>query len=129
MMVELFSDTANYMPEQLRLIAVALVEMHPKGEVFLEERFSPVFAAIRQYIELNIKVGKIRDLDPTTVIAALTMATLTRAEFSRLIDKNRPLCNHQEKNRSQARFWLDLLAPGISSQALPPVANGEEHPC
>ena len=31
MMVELFSDTANYMPELLRLIAVALVEMHPKG--------------------------------------------------------------------------------------------------
>lgn len=55
---------------------------------------------------MNIKSGKIRDLDPTTVTVALMMTTLTHMEISQLIDKNKPLLNHEERSRAQAKFWF-----------------------
>lgn len=125
--LELLADTASYRPELLRLIGVAFLEMHPKGQAFIEERLSPALLAISEYLERNIKGGKIRDLDPTTTTAALAMTALTHAEISRLIDKNKPLLNHKEMNRAQARFWLDMLAPRIPVQKSPAAASREEN--
>jgi len=109
--LELFSDTASYRPELLRLIAIAFLEMHPKAETFIQEHISPALSAISHYLEMSIKSGKLRDLDPTILTAALMTTTLTHTEISRLIDKNKPLLNYQERNRAHARFWLDMLAP------------------
>jgi AcrR family transcriptional regulator len=125
--LELLADTVSYRPELPRLIAVAFLEMHPKGEAFIQERLSPALLAISQYLEMNIKGGIIRDLDSTTVTAALMMTTLTHAEVSRLIDKNRPLLNHKERNRAQARFWLDMLAPRMSAHESPVATIREEN--
>jgi AcrR family transcriptional regulator len=125
--LELLADTASYKPELLRLIAVAFLEMHPKGEAFIEERLSPTLVAISRYLEINIKDGKIRGLDSTSVTAALTMTALTHAGISNLIDKNRPLSNHQERNRAQARFWLDMLAPRTQVQGSPIEPIGAEN--
>jgi len=127
-MLELFADTVSYRPELIRLIAVAFLEMHPKGEAFIQERLSPALTAISHYLEMNIKVGKLRNLDPTTMTVALTMTALTHTEISQLIDKNKPLLNHQEKNRAQARFWLDMLAPGMPANVPPAVAIREKNP-
>jgi len=107
----LLTDTVSYRPELLRLIAIAFLEMRPKAEVFIEECLSPALSAISHYLEMSIKDGKLRVLDPITLTAALMMTTLTHAGISRLIDKNRPLLNYQERNRAHARFWLDILAP------------------
>ena len=123
--LELFADTASYRPELLRLTMVAYLEMHPKGEAFIQARLSQAFTAISRYLEMNIKVGKLRDLDPTTVTVALMMTALTHAEIAPLIDKNKPLFNHQEKNRAQARFWLDLLAPIIPADLSPATPIGK----
>jgi hypothetical protein len=60
------------------------------------------------------------------VTLALTMTALTHTEISPLIDKNKPLLNHQEKNRALARFWLELLAPAMAASTSPAVAIGEE---
>ena len=125
--LELFADTVSYRPELLRLIAVAFLEMHPKGGAFIQERLSPALSAISQYLEMNIKGGKLRDLDPTTVTVALMMTTLTHAEISRLFDKNEPLLSRQEKNRARARFWLDMLAPRMPAQESPVAAIREEN--
>ena len=113
--LELFADTASYRPELLRLAAVAFLEMHPKGEAFIQECLSPALLAISKYLDASIKDGKIRDLDSTTVTAALMMTALTHTEIAQLIDKNKPLLNHQERNRAQARFWLEMLAPKMPS--------------
>jgi AcrR family transcriptional regulator len=126
--VELFADTVSYRPELLRLTLVAFLEMHPKGEAFIQEHLSPTLTAISQYLEMNIKDGKIRDLDSTSVTASLTMTALMHAGISQLIDMNKPLLNHQERNRAQARFWLDMLAPGMSARESPVAAIGEENP-
>jgi AcrR family transcriptional regulator len=126
--LELFDDTVSYRPELLRLTLVAFLEMHPKGEAFIRERLSPALTAISQYLETNIKGGKIRDLDPTTMTVALTMTTLTHAEVSPLIDKDKPLLNHQEKNRAHARFWMNMLAPVPPAYPSPVPPVREENP-
>jgi AcrR family transcriptional regulator len=65
--LELLADTASYRPELLRLTLVAFLEMHPKGEAFIEGHFAPALTAIRQYLERSIKRGDLRDFDPTMV--------------------------------------------------------------
>jgi AcrR family transcriptional regulator len=124
--LELLSDTASYRPELLRLIAVAFLEMRPKAETFIEERLSPALSAISHYLEMNIKGGKLRDLDPATLTTALMMTTLTHAEISRLIDKDKPLLNYQERNRAHTRFWLDMLAPTLPAYPPPVTPIREE---
>ena len=70
--VEYLSDILNYSPELLRLIAVALVEMQWKADIFCDECLTPAFSAISKYLAINVKNGRIRNLDPTMVTAALT---------------------------------------------------------
>ncbi len=111
--LELISDTASYRPELLRLIAIAFLEKHPKAETFVQEHLSPALSAISHCLEVSIKNGKLRDLDSTLLTVALMMTTLTYAEVSRLIDKNKPLLNYQERNRAHARFWLDIGFSGF----------------
>lgn len=125
--LELFADTASYRPELLRLIAVAFLEMHPKGEAFIRERLSPALLAISHYLEMSIKGGKIQDLDPTTLTVALMMTPLMHAQVSQLIDKNTPLLNLHEKKRLQTRFWLNMLAPRMSSHESALAAINEEN--
>jgi len=125
--LELLSDTVSYKPELIRLIAVAFIELRPKAEVFNQEHLSPALSAISHYLEMNIKSGKIRDLDPIMLTAALMMTTLMHATISRLIDHNKPLLNYQEVNRAHAKFWLDLLAPRVSAYPLPITEITVEH--
>lgn len=115
--LEVFADTASYRPELLRLTLVAFIELHPKGKMFLQEALSPALTIISQYLEMNIKDGRIRELDPATLTLALTMTALTHAEILPLIEKNKPLSNHQEKSRSQAKLWLDMLVLQRPNQA------------
>lgn len=116
--LELLTNTASYRPELLRLIAIAFLEMHPKAETFIRDHFSPAISAISRYLEINIKGGRLRSLDSTTLTVALTMTTLTYAGISRLIDKNRPILNAHEVNRAHTRFWLDVLAPTRPADSL-----------
>ena len=86
--LELLTDTESYMPELLRLLAVAFLELHPKAKAFSQELLSPALAAISNYLEMNIKSGKLRPLDPTMLTAALMATTLMYREISRLIERN-----------------------------------------
>jgi len=125
--LELFADTVNYRPELIGLAAVAFLEMHPKGEAFIEERLSPALTAISQYLERCIKEGKIRTLDPATMTAALTMTALTYEGISRLIDKQKPLINRMVRNRVHAQFWLDMLAPERVSPQISDASTGKQN--
>lgn len=126
--LELLADTVSYRPELLRLMAVAFIEMHPKGEAFLQERLSSVLRAICKYLEMSVKRGELRNLDPTTVTVALMMTALTHTEIAHLIDKDKPLLNQQEKSRAQAKFWLDMLTPRMPSNEPKIAAIREESP-
>jgi len=68
--IEFLSDILNYSPELLRLIAVALVEMQWKADIFCDECLTPAFSAINKYLAMNVRNGRVRNLDPTMVTAA-----------------------------------------------------------
>ena len=84
--IEFLSDILNYSPELLRLIAVALVEMQWKADIFCGECLTPAFSAISKYLAMNVRNGRVRNLDPTMVTAALTTMVLVHPWLCRLID-------------------------------------------
>jgi AcrR family transcriptional regulator len=127
--IEMLADTANYRPELLRLIAVAFVELHAKVNEFCQEQLSPVFSAINHYLEINIRSGKIRNLDSTILTSALIMTVLTHPEIYNLIDGNKPVYpNSLEAHRAYARFWLDLIVPRTSVYPSPNAQVRGEYP-
>lgn len=112
--VEMVTNTVNYRPELLRLIAVAFLELHLEAETFGQEHLSPVFSATIKYIEKNIKSGRLRNLDPMLMTAALMITSLVHPGISRMINRERPVfVTNQEASRAYARFWLELLSPEI----------------
>jgi AcrR family transcriptional regulator len=115
--VEMLADTANYRPDLLRLIAVAFIELHARADDFCQEYLSPVFSAINRYLEMNISNGRIRDLDPTILTAALMMTVLTHPGIYDLIDGKKPVySNSQEAHRAYSKFWLNLIVPRMPAQ-------------
>ncbi len=118
--LDLLADTASYKPELLRLIAVAFLELHWKAEVFGNEYLSPVLSQFYQYLDRNIREGKLRGLNPTILTAALIMTTLMHPGISKLIGGDNPSFRRTpEAGRAYARFWLDLLSPGLSAYPVP----------
>jgi len=108
--IEMLANMVSYSPELLGLIAVAFVELHPKTDKFRQEQLSPFFSAIHRYFEMNIKSGRIRDLDSTMLTSALIMTGLAHPRIYNLIDGKKPVYpNNVEANRACARFWLDLI--------------------
>jgi AcrR family transcriptional regulator len=110
--LEMLADLVSYRPELLRLISVAFVELEWKAEAFCQENLAPDLSAINHYFRMNMKSGRIRDLDPTMLTAALMTTALTHPGISKLIEGNHPAySNSLEAGRAHARFWLELLAP------------------
>ena len=111
-MIEILADTVNYRPELLRLIAIAFIELRTKADEFCQEQLSPVLSTINHYWEMNVRSGKIRDLDPTILTSALIMTVLTHPGIYNFIDGDKPAySNSLEAHRAYAKFWLDLIVP------------------
>ena len=127
--IEMLADTVNYRPELLRLIAIAFVELHTKAEEFCLEKLTPAFSAINHYLEMNIRSGKIRDLDPTMLTSALIMTALTHPGIYNLLGGKSPsYSNSLEAHREYARFWLELTVPRMPAYPSPFAQITEEHP-
>lgn len=110
--VEFLSDVLNYSPELLRLVAVALLEMQWKADVFCDECLSPTFAPIGKYLTLCVQKGRIRNLDPTMIAASLTTMVLVHPWLSRLIDGGKAsYANSRDVGAAYSRFWLEILSP------------------
>jgi len=88
--IEMMADLVSYRPELLRLIAVAFVELEWKAEAFCEEHLAPELSAINHYFKMSIKSGRIRDLDPTMLTAALMTTALVHPGISKLIEGQNP---------------------------------------
>jgi len=126
--VEMLADTVNFRPELLRLIGVAFIELHAKAGEFCLENLSPVFSAINGYLEMNIKIGRIRDLDPTILTSALIMTVLTHPGIYKLIDGKKPVySSSQEAHRAYSRFWLNLIVPRMPAHSAPIALTEGEH--
>ena len=114
--VEMLADTVNYRPELIRLISIAFIELHSKVGEFCVENLAPVFSAINRYLEKSIRDGKIRELDPTILTAALMMTVLTHPGIYNLIEGEKPFyASGQEAHRAYSKFWLNLIVPQIAA--------------
>ncbi len=110
--VEVLSDTVNFRPELLRLIAVAFLELHWKAEAFCRENLTPLLSTVHRYLTINMKSGRIRDLEPTMLTAAFTMSVLMYPGLSRLTGGDEvSYSDSREAGRAYGRFWLEVLAP------------------
>jgi hypothetical protein len=122
--IEFLSDILNYSPELLRLIAVALLEMQWKADIFCDECLSPAFSAIGNYLAMNVQKGRIRNLDPTMVTAAMTTMVLVHPWLSRLIgDGKLSYSDNRDAGRAYSRFWLEVLSPRVPV-SLQPISQG-----
>jgi AcrR family transcriptional regulator len=116
-LLDLLSDTLTYKPELLRMIAIAFLELHWRSEVFGNEFLAPVFAQISRYLDLNIKDGRLRGLDPTILTSALLMTSLLHPGIARLIGgSGAGVSGHPEAANSYSAFWLDLLVPRLAAR-------------
>jgi len=125
--IEFLADILNYSPELLRLIAVALLEMHWKADAFCDECLSPAFAAINKYLALNVQNGRVRNLDPTMVTAAMTTMVLVHPWLSRhTISDKTMYADSRAAERAYTTFWLEVLAPralAYERQSASPIAR------
>lgn len=110
--IEFLTDILNYSPELLRLIAVALLEMQWKADLFCDECLTPHFTAISKYLATIVAKGKARKVDPTMVTAALTTMVLVFPWFSRhTLEGHATYTDSRAAQRAYVAFWLDVLAP------------------
>jgi AcrR family transcriptional regulator len=125
--LEMMADLVSYRPELLRLIAVAFVELEWKAEAFCQDHLAQDLSAINHYLKRNMKSGRIRELDPTMLTAALMTTALMHPGISKLIEGNNPAySNSQEAGRAQARFWLELLTPKAAPYPWPNLEKSGE---
>lgn len=111
--IEFLSDILNYSPELLRLIAVALLEMQWKADVFCDECLTPAFTAINRYLGVLVESKQVRNMDPTMVTAAMTTMVLVYPWLSRHTSSagGTTFADSRAAERAYTSFWLDVLSP------------------
>jgi AcrR family transcriptional regulator len=115
-LLKLLSETARAKPELLRLIAVALIELHEKSTEFFQEHFSRALSAINEYLSINIENGKISDSESSMLISAMIGSVLIHPGIYSLIDGNKPTYSSSlEAERAYSKFWSDLIVPRASA--------------
>ncbi len=120
-------DTTILKPELLRLIAVAFIELRWKAATVCYEYLSPIFSAVNRYLAKNIESGKLRNVDPSLLTAALATTVMVHPEFAKLIPgAPAPYADSGEAIQVYARFWLDVLVPPemARSRRMTPIAEG-----
>lgn len=103
-------DTVTLKPELLRLLAVGLIELKWKTEAVCHQYLSPIFTTLNRYLAQNMDDGKIRNLNPSMVTAALTVMAMLHPEFLKLISgATPPYSDNREAIQAYTDFWLGIL--------------------
>ena len=114
-------DTATFSPELVRLIAVALLEVHGKAEEVCRQHLTPVFNAISAYLHQNIEAGAIRNLNPAITTLGLVLTVLAQPELSKLVDGcSLTKLDLRDVLDTYTQFWLGALLPSEKDQLHPP---------
>lgn len=115
--LRLLVDIVTFSPELLRMVAVAILELRGKAKDVCYEELTPLFTTINRYLTKNIETGKIRNLNPAIVTAAMTLSVIAQPELSNLIEG----CRHSQLSSREtidewSKFWLNVLAPRVPEQ-------------
>jgi hypothetical protein len=110
------ADTVILQPELMRLIAIAFIELDGKAASVCYEHLSPLFSAVSDYLEANIRSGSLRNLDSTLLTTALASSAILHPELSKLIHGGSANCaDSSQAIQSYTRFWLDMLVRPATS--------------
>jgi AcrR family transcriptional regulator len=110
--LSLFVDTATFSPELIRLVAVAFLELRGRAQEICREHLAPLLTKIAGYLAANIESGRVRNLNPAIMTAAMALTVIAQPELSMLIDG----CQLSKLNNRQSideykKFWLSALMP------------------
>ena len=110
--LSLLVDMATFSPEFMRLVGVAVLELHGKAEDVCVGHLAPLFAAITSYLTTNMEIGKLRTLNPVIVTAAMALTVIAQPELSKLIPGSTlSRMGGREAIDEYSTFWLNVLAP------------------
>ena len=112
--IRLLLDIATFSPELVRLIAIAFLELRGRAEDVCREHLTPLFAVISEYLTSNIESGRVRNLNPAIVTAAITLTVIVQPELSKLIEGSwLSQLGGREVINEYSAFWLNVLAPPL----------------
>ena len=110
--IEFLTDILNYSPELVRLMAVAMLEMQWKADLFCDESLHRLSIQSAKYLAMIVEKGKVRKVDPTMVTAAMTTMVLVYPWMSRHASPGESRYpDSRAAERAYTAFWLDVLAP------------------
>lgn len=105
-------DTATFSPELVRLIAIALLEVHGKAEDVCRQHLTPLFTVIANYLDRSIEAGHVRNLNPSITTLGIALTVLAQPELSRLLDGcHLSKLDLRDVLHTYTQFWLSALLP------------------
>jgi len=115
----LLIDTATFSPDLVRLIAIAFLEVRGRAEQVCREHLTPLFTAIASYLETNIQLGRVRNLNPAIMTAGIALTVFAQPEISNLIDGCRlSQLDTRQALETYSAFWLGALVPSSRERSL-----------
>lgn len=116
--LSLLVDVATFSPELVQLIVVAYLEFRGKAEEICCEHLTPLFSAIAGYLAKNIEYGRVRDLDPAIVTAAMALTIIAQPALSSLVAGSRlSKLGGREAIHEYSKFWLSVLVSPTHERA------------
>ena len=124
--VSLLVDISTFSPELLKLVGVAVIELRGKYQEMCYRLLAPLLTAITTYLKLNIESGKLRNLNPAIVTAAMALSIIAQPELSRFIAGcDLSAMNGREALEEFSSFWIKILIPSSSAGASAPIRESE----
>lgn len=128
--VSLLVDISTFSPELLKLVGVAVIELRGKYQEMCCRLLAPLLTAITTYLKLNIKSGKLRNLNPAIVTAAMASTIIAQPELSRFIEGcELSAMSGREAIEEFFSFWSKVLIlsdPGTGSTLIPEQETAKE---
>jgi AcrR family transcriptional regulator len=110
--INLLVDITTFSPELLKLAGVAVLEMRGKYQDMCCHLLAPLLTHITNYLRLNVANGRLRNLNPAIVTAAMAMTIIVQPELSKFIEGcELSTLNGREALEEYSSFWLKILLP------------------
>lgn len=117
--LSLLVDAATFSPELTKLVAVAFLELHGKAEDVCFQHLTPLFTSIAGYLNKNMETGKLRNLNPAIVTAAMAMTVIVQPELSKLVPGSTlSRLGGRSAVDEYTKFWLKALTPSGHDRAI-----------
>ena len=108
--VALLHDVATYVPQAVRLIMIAYLEVHGTAEEMCTMCLGAIFKEISDCLDANMKAGQIRNLDPALTAATMAFSAIAQTGLLRLNSAQIGSRLKPQKSLDEfTTFWTDVL--------------------